>query len=118
MYNYIWKIKKLACQDRENIKNIVKFVKWELSCFDQEGKFIGNEFGSIGLPDCDMNNFIDFQDLTEELVVSWVKNIINEEDLKKAIKSRYEQELLLKRNKQENINLLPEFNKKMPPWLV
>jgi hypothetical protein len=75
---YTWKITKLKIKDNvENKKGFVVEAYWEKSGVDADG--IEGKVSSYTpfTLDEDSNNFVPFNELTEETVLSWVKNIVS-----------------------------------------
>jgi hypothetical protein len=75
--NYTWKITGLKKTDSSDIKNIVVQTYWKKIGTDEngnEGTFNGAtpfEISSI-----DPNNFISYENLTEELIIGWIQSVV------------------------------------------
>jgi len=61
-----WKISQL---DRTTADGTVTTAHW--TCTATEDEFTGSVYGSCGLP-APGENFIDYEDLTEETVLGWI----------------------------------------------
>ena len=77
MITYTWKIPALDCRVSENgLSNIVKTVHWRLRGEDEGGtsaEVIGAN--QVGEPNPD--NFTEYESLTEEIVVSWLEEVLD-----------------------------------------
>jgi hypothetical protein len=72
--SYSWKITQMTKKTVGDIENVVLHTRWELtgteSTTGTEGKFIGAT--PIDFDPSSTDEFVQFGDLTEELVISWV----------------------------------------------
>jgi hypothetical protein len=75
---YKWELVGLKKQNSENFENIVVGTNWKLTGTDTDGNF-GVFNGATPFKPQDLNGdgFVDYQDLTENLVLSWVKNVVS-----------------------------------------
>jgi hypothetical protein len=78
-----WKIMSLQIMNNfVNLQNIVASATWQLTAtyYDDLGREISiarhNSITYLGLPED--NNFIPFENLTEEQVVAWVKTVLGD----------------------------------------
>lgn len=73
--NYTWKITGLKRKDSTNLKNIIVQTYWKKIGTDDDGnqgEFIGAT--PFDLSTVDPNNFTSYEDLTEEMVLEWIKS--------------------------------------------
>lgn len=71
-----WKILNMSVRPAvDNLSNVVSFVMYEFYLFDDEKneKIVIRNGGQYLAVPVDSSNFIDFNNLTEEEVISWVK---------------------------------------------
>lgn len=75
--NYSWKLKSLKRKDSNNIKNIIVQTYWEKIGTDENGNQ-GSFHGAtpFDLSTVDLNNFIKYEDLTEEIILGWVQSVV------------------------------------------
>jgi hypothetical protein len=75
--NYTWKLKSLKRKDTENIKNIIVQTYWE-KIGTNENEITGSFHGAtpFDLTTIDPNNFVEYEDLTEEMILEWVKSVV------------------------------------------
>lgn len=70
-----WKINSLQCyKELNNNKNVVFLVRWECLAFEDD-----NSVSVSGTQTLDANNsnsFIEYADLTEPVVLSWIKTAL------------------------------------------
>ena len=92
---YNWKIKEIIKKDVEDKKNVVYKVFWEKIGTDEEGN-VGSAHGSslFNTDKVGYNEFVGYDNLTEELVLEWILDTITEsydKRLNKKILNRIEQ---------------------------
>jgi hypothetical protein len=75
-----WKIANL---ERETVDGYVYTVHWTLNVTDDE--YSAGSYGSIGLERPEDDELIPFEDLTEELVISWICDKMGEEQIETMI---------------------------------
>jgi hypothetical protein len=75
---YTWELVGLKKQNSENFENIVVGTNWKLTGTDEDGNF-GVFNGATPFTPQDLNGdgFVDYHDLTEELVLGWVKSVVS-----------------------------------------
>ena len=87
MITYTWAIAQL---ERHTADGVVYTAHWTVSASTPASGAEGTEgangasaYGSIGLeaPDTDSENFVPYKDLTEEVVIGWVKDKLGEEQV-------------------------------------
>lgn len=84
---YTWKIKSLRKTDvpGTDLRNVIVATRWILTGTDEDGnsaEFEGSTpFRSV---DVDPNNFVDFNNLTEEIVIGWIQQVVIGDYLKRA----------------------------------
>jgi len=66
--NYIWDIVEMERQTADNFVIVVHYT-----VFANDGDYTASAYGSLPFTKT-TDNFISFEDLTKEEVVSWVKN--------------------------------------------
>lgn len=75
--NYTWKLKSLKKKDTQELTNIIVQTYWE--------KIGTNENGDIGifsgatpfeLSTVDPDNFVKYEDLTEEMILNWIQSVV------------------------------------------
>ena len=75
---YEWKLIGLKKQNTEELSDVIVGTQWTLT-----GTDIGGNTGTFNgatpfkIQDLNGDGFIDYRDLTEELVLDWVKNIVS-----------------------------------------
>lgn len=77
--NYTWKIVAIKKVDAADLKDAVIGIRWEKIGVDSEGvegKFNGST--PFKLSEINKDNYIDWNNLTEAVVVSWVKSAVLE----------------------------------------
>ena len=80
-YTYEWKLTGIKKQNTQTLENVVVNAYWNVKAIDEmghSGSFTGAT--PLNLNDVDPNNFTPYQNLTEEQVVGWVKNIVSGSD--------------------------------------
>lgn len=91
MINYSWKIHSLTKRTINNIESVIFTVVWEKFGIDENG-YSGSIKTTISfnINEIDENSFIPYEQLTEEILIDWVKDFINEEAINKGIEQEIE----------------------------
>jgi hypothetical protein len=92
---YDWKIKEIVKKDLSNKENVIYKVFWEKIGTDENGN-IGKAQGStlFNTDKVSYDEFVEYDNLTEELVLGWILDTISEsydKRLNKKISNRIEQ---------------------------
>jgi hypothetical protein len=75
--NYTWQLTSLKRKDTPDLKNIVVQTYWKKTGTDKngnEGSFSGAT--PFDLSSVDSTKFTSYKDLTEEMVLGWIKSIV------------------------------------------
>ena len=80
-FTYKWELNALKKQNYGNFENIIIGTNWKLTGTDEDGNS-GVFSGATPFKPQDLNGdgFVDYYDLTEELVLSWVKSVVTGSD--------------------------------------
>jgi hypothetical protein len=74
---FTWTISQLECAPTENeLINVIKTIHWRYRAQDAEG-LTAESYGSIGLGEPDPITFTKYEDITKELVISWLESNLN-----------------------------------------
>lgn len=77
--SYSWKITQMTKKAVGDVENVVLHTRWECigteSTTGTEGRFVGAT--PIDFDSGSSDEFVAFGDLTEELVIGWVQNIVS-----------------------------------------
>ena len=89
MITYTWKLTGLKRRDSPDLSNIVIQTYWEKIGTDEDGN-TGNFIGATPLPlsTVDPNNFISYEDLTEEKILEWVIPLVNNDHVDEHIQKQ------------------------------
>lgn len=71
---YEWKIVGLQTSDTDQLSKVVDEVSYEITATSDDG-FLSVGGGRFGLPEPDVENFIDYAALTEQTAKEWVLQI-------------------------------------------
>jgi len=86
---------KIANMERRSSDGYVTTVHWTAS--KTVDGFVASSYGSLGLSDTESETFIPFEDLTEEIVIDWVKDKLGEETLA-AMELAYDNNIAMQQN--------------------
>lgn len=75
--DYTWQITQLECFSNEVTTNIIKKVHWGLSA--KRGENITSCIGEVSFDEYDEENFLEYDSLTEEQVLFWTQNKLNQQ---------------------------------------
>lgn len=75
--NYTWKLRSLKRKDTQNLRNIIVQTYWEKIGTDENGN-TGTFSGAtpFELNTVDPENFVSYEDLTEEIILSWIQGVV------------------------------------------
>jgi len=74
---FTWDISQLECAPTENeLINVIKTIHWRYKGQDTDG-LTAESYGSIGLKEPDPITFTKYEDITKELVISWLESNLN-----------------------------------------
>lgn len=106
--NYTWKLKSLKRKDSEELTNIIVQTYWEKIGTDDEGN-TGTFNGAtpFDLSSVDPDNFVNYEDLTEEMVLGWIQSVVV---------GSYEQHVneLIAKQIDEKVNPITEVTSEFP----
>jgi hypothetical protein len=75
-----WKIETLNCKPSFDGKtNVVETIHWRLNGVD--GDYATSVYGSQGVTYEESTDFIEYDNLTEDQLISWVKDTLGEEQV-------------------------------------
>jgi len=103
MINYTWKFETFDCVDIDELKNVIKIIRWDLT--GSSGAAAHTVYGVTSTEDPNPANFMQFEDLTEEIAIEWV--------------TKYEDIISIKNKIINNINnqLQVTMVSLSPPWI-
>lgn len=75
--NYTWELTNLKRKNTDTIQNIIVQTNWKKIGTDENGN-IGSFSGAtpFELSTVDPDNFVSYEDLTEEMVLGWIQSIV------------------------------------------
>jgi hypothetical protein len=77
-YTYEWKVTGIKKVNSENIDEAIVGTQWKVICTDEDGntgEFVGAT--PFNLQSIDTGSFTPYENLTEEQVLGWIKNIVS-----------------------------------------
>lgn len=94
MITYTWKLTGLKRRDSPDLSNIVIQTYWEKIGTDENGN-TGNFIGATPLPlsTVDPDNFISYEDLTEEQILEWIIPLVNNDHVDEHIQKQIDEKL-------------------------
>ena len=74
---YTWKVTSMKVRDGDNLSNVVVQTYWEKTGTDAQGH-TGTFNGAtpFDLATVDPNNFVPFDQLTQETVLGWIQSVV------------------------------------------
>jgi len=75
--NYTWKLTSLKRKNTDVAENIVVQTFWKKIGTDADGN-VGEFSGAtpFDLSSVDLDNFVSYEDLTEEMVLGWIQSVV------------------------------------------
>lgn len=95
---YTWEITGLKRKDSSDMKNIIVQTYWKKVGTDDDGH--SGEFNGATPFDpstADPDNFISYEDLTEEMVLDWIKSVVVG-DYEERVNKTIQEQIDLKKN--------------------
>lgn len=128
---YKWTIKELIIKkQKESLQNIVELVRWQLEAIDEEGCSAIIK-GTETLEAPKLSDFVDFQNLTEQMVIQWLESSMKKDvrTIEKIVEMTENPQVIMEtKNKLEmhkdvlmEIILdkkIPSVENKSPPWII
>jgi len=89
MATYKWVISDLKAkiQDGE-LSNVIDTIHWRYQAI--YGEFTADVYGSVGLESPEADSFIPSEDLTEDIVISWLEAKLDVDALKEGLDAQIE----------------------------
>lgn len=77
---YLWNIEQIeVCPEKDGKQNIVAYVFWKLTA--EDGQFTSSHYGSSFVPFDKDGEFTDYNNLTKDEIVGWVKEAIGDDEI-------------------------------------
>lgn len=75
--NYTWEINSIKRKDTSTLSNIIVQTYWKKTGTDENGNS-GSFSGAtpFDLSTVDPDNFVAYEDLTEEMVLGWIQSVV------------------------------------------
>jgi hypothetical protein len=104
---YTWKVVGLTKTNTDNLQDVVIGTRWEKRGVDEdgnEGMFSGAT--PFLASEVDPNNFVDWNNLTEELVLSWIQPVVVD-GYEQHVNEQIQKQIDAKKNPVVDTNDLP-----------
>ena len=92
---YTWKIERISKRSSQTISNAIVQTHWKLTGTNENG--VSGTFAGatpFNMNTIDPNNFVSYENLTEEIVLGWIQDVVNgDPDYKQHIDSRILEEI-------------------------
>jgi hypothetical protein len=112
MLDYNWEVLKLQKVDIEESKDVVLQVDWKITGTSEDAFSTYFEGATPLKYNLDSPNFITFNELTEDEVIQWVKDILIKEDAYEMLLDELEEEIERLKIEQNKV----EVEDKELPW--
>jgi hypothetical protein len=87
---YTWFISSLeAAKQEENLSNVVKTLHWRYKATDEDGYF-AESYGAQSLDTPDQTTFVSYENLTFEIVVGWLEELLDITGLQQMLQNNIE----------------------------
>jgi hypothetical protein len=86
-YKFVISDLKAKIQDGE-LSNVIDTIHWRYQATD--GEFTADVYGSVGLESPEADSFIPSEDLTEDIVISWLEAKLDVDALKEGLDAQIE----------------------------
>lgn len=81
---YVWSLTKFKKQNTSELNNVIVQTFWKKTGTDENG--VSATFRGatpFDLSSVDPNNFIAYEDLTEEIILSWIQTKVSNDDIQR-----------------------------------
>lgn len=103
---YNWDIRRLDAKiNQDGLENVIYIIHYVYSAQDESGEYSSSIVGSLGINYDPDSEFIPYNELTKETVVSWLESGIDVN----VMKSQLDNEISLKQNPTDT-QLTPDWN--------
>ena len=86
---YKWSISAIdTAVSEEGLSNVAKTIHWRLLA--DNGTHVAESYSSVSLSSPEAETFVEFDDLTEEIVVSWLEAKLDVNALKASLDAQLE----------------------------
>lgn len=104
---YTWKVTGLTKTNTDNLQDVVIGTRWAKTGTDEQGNS-GTFSGATPFlaSNVDPNNFVDWNNLTEEVVLSWIKPVVVG-SYEQHVHEQIQKQIDLKKNPVTDVNNLP-----------
>lgn len=112
---YTWNFDPLETKPSEDgLSDVVKTVHWQLHGVDDETGNTGRTIGAQSLSSPDSDEFVLFEDLTQDIVKQWVLSAMIEEELEtsEAVEDSLKEKIAQQIEKKNN----PPIVNRKAPW--
>ena len=77
-FTYEWKLTGLKKQNSQNVNEAIVGTNWKLTATDEDGN-VGTFTGAtpFNISTINTGSFVPYNELTEEIVIGWVKNYVS-----------------------------------------
>jgi hypothetical protein len=90
MITYTWNINRIYTKPLLNgLTNVIHTIDWSYIGTDENNNRAHMQMPTL-LPESSEENFIPYDNITEEMVISWLESILNVEDLQQEIINKIE----------------------------
>ena len=77
-FTYEWKLMSLKKQNTQDLSDVIVGTQWKVTGTDEDGySGVFNGATPFEVRDLNGDGFVDYRDLTEELVLGWIKNQVS-----------------------------------------
>lgn len=78
--NYTWTVKALSKTTGNNLEDVIVQTRWECTGTDSADNLSGTFVGAtpFKLDSVDPENFTPYSELTEEIVLGWIKSVVKD----------------------------------------
>lgn len=91
MFLYRWKIERVEGYQQSNgLQEVLGIVGWELEVRDTEDNSVHYLRSVTNLPEPDSEDFVDYLELSEEVILEWVWSVVGRSDMEDLVSQQLE----------------------------
>jgi hypothetical protein len=88
--NFQWVISQLNCAvESEGLPNVINIIHWRYNASQVDGDktYFSGTYGASSVAQPNPQNFIPYEDVTEQEVINWLEEILPVEDMKLSLEN-------------------------------
>lgn len=86
---YKWIIAREFAPQENNLEKVIKSIHWRYQA--KEDDLIADIYGQYALPEEDPENFTPYEEITDEIIIKWLEEVLDIESLQENLNNQIEE---------------------------